>query len=147
MYSIYIPIFAIVFNSLITGLNFLVRQIAYEVFTYDERRPEPIQFDNHRASELFPYLLVNIGSGVSIIKVTSEESYERISGELLWFISVQWIEYNWPYFNHRICSFYTTGTSLGGGTLWGLLSLLTEAKDYDKMLGNITYLGIVSTSL
>ncbi|EGF79438.1 hypothetical protein BATDEDRAFT_89522 [Batrachochytrium dendrobatidis JAM81] len=92
-------------ECLITGLNFLVRQIAYEVFTYDERRPEPIQFDNHRASELFPYLLVNIGSGVSIIKVTSEESYERISG-----------------------------TSLGGGTLWGLLSLLTEAKDYDKML-------------
>ncbi|KAH6560584.1 hypothetical protein BASA62_010367 [Batrachochytrium salamandrivorans] len=92
-------------ECLITGLNFLVRQIAYEVFTYDARRPEPMQFDNHRASELFPYLLVNIGSGVSIIKVTSDETYERISG-----------------------------TSLGGGTLWGLLSLLTDAKDYDEML-------------
>jgi pantothenate kinase len=23
---------------------------------------------------------------------------------------------------------------LGGGTLWGLLSLLTDAKDYDEML-------------
>ncbi|KAJ1342952.1 pantothenate kinase [Batrachochytrium salamandrivorans] len=69
-------------ECLITGLNFLVRQIAYEVFTYDARRPEPMQFDNHRASELFPYLLVNIGSGVSIIKVTSDETYERISGEI-----------------------------------------------------------------
>ncbi|KAI9336239.1 fumble-domain-containing protein, partial [Zopfochytrium polystomum] len=26
------------------------------------------------------------------------------------------------------------GTSLGGGTLWGLLSLLTDAKSYDEML-------------
>jgi pantothenate kinase len=50
--------------------------------------------------------LVNVGSGVSIIKVTGENTHERISG-----------------------------TSLGGGTLWGLLSLLTDAKDYDEMLG------------
>eukprot|EP00842_Homolaphlyctis_polyrhiza_P000743 jgi/Hompol1/166/HPOL_001282-RA len=92
-------------ECLITGLNFLVRQIAYEVFTYDARRPEPMQFENQNTTELFPYLLVNIGSGVSIIKVTSDETYERISG-----------------------------TSLGGGTLWGLLSLLTDAKDYDEML-------------
>ncbi|KAJ3213487.1 hypothetical protein HDU67_002821 [Dinochytrium kinnereticum] len=55
--------------------------------------------------EIFPYLLVNIGSGVSILKVTSDETYERISG-----------------------------TSLGGGTLWGLLSLLTSANSYDEML-------------
>ena len=48
---------------------------------------------------------MNIGSGVSIIKVSSESSYERISG-----------------------------TSLGGGTLWGLLSLLTNAESYDAML-------------
>ncbi|KAJ3310341.1 Pantothenate kinase 4 [Boothiomyces sp. JEL0838] len=91
-------------ECLIYGLNFLVRQIAYEVFTYDERRPEPMQYENN-SQELFPYMLVNIGSGVSIIKVTSDETYERISG-----------------------------TSLGGGTLWGLLGLLTDAKDYDEML-------------
>jgi pantothenate kinase len=75
------------------------------VFTYDERRPEPIEFQNN-SQPLFPYMLVNIGSGVSIIKVTSDETFERISG-----------------------------TSLGGGTLWGLLSLLTDAKGYDEMLG------------
>jgi type II pantothenate kinase len=91
-------------ECLINGLNFLVRQIQYEVFTYDERRPEPMQFEN-TPQEIFPYMLVNIGSGVSIIKVTSDETYERISG-----------------------------TSLGGGTLWGLLGLLTDAKDYDEML-------------
>ena len=113
--------------SLITGLNFLVRQIPDEVFTYDERRTEAMQFES-TPQDLFPYLvsncntflqnyyikksrfiqLVNIGSGVSILKVTSDEAYERVSG-----------------------------TSLGGGTLWGLLSLLTHAKTYDEMLGNV----------
>ncbi|KAI8822569.1 fumble-domain-containing protein [Fimicolochytrium jonesii] len=91
-------------ECLISGLNFLVRQISSEVFTYDERRPEPLQYES-TPPELFPYMLVNIGSGVSILKVTSESTYERISG-----------------------------SALGGGTLWGLLSLLTDATDYDEML-------------
>ncbi|TPX45271.1 pantothenate kinase [Synchytrium endobioticum] len=91
-------------ECLIIGLNFMVRQISYEVFTYDERRPEPLQYED-TPRELFPYMLVNIGSGVSILKVTSEETYERISG-----------------------------TSLGGGTLWGLLALITNGTSYDEML-------------
>jgi type II pantothenate kinase len=49
--------------------------------------------------------LVNIGSGVSILKVDGPRSYERVGG-----------------------------TSLGGGTLWGLLSLLTGAQNFDEML-------------
>ncbi|WVQ97347.1 pantothenate kinase [Kwoniella sp. CBS 9459] len=53
----------------------------------------------------FPCLIVNIGSGVSIVKVDSDGSFERVSG-----------------------------TSLGGGTLWGLLSLLTDAQNFDDML-------------
>ena len=54
---------------------------------------------------IYPYLLVNIGSGVSMLKVTGPRSYERVGG-----------------------------TSLGGGTLWGLLSLLTGAHTFDDML-------------
>ncbi|KAF7325411.1 Pantothenate kinase 2 [Mycena venus] len=50
-------------------------------------------------------LLVNIGSGVSLIKVDEDGKFERVSG-----------------------------TSLGGGTLWGLLSLLTPATTFDEML-------------
>lgn len=50
----------------------------------------------------FPCLLVNIGSGVSIIKVDENGNFERVSG-----------------------------TSLGGGTLWGILSLLTPATTFD----------------
>ncbi|TFK87590.1 pantothenate kinase [Polyporus arcularius HHB13444] len=52
-----------------------------------------------------PCLLVNIGSGVSIVKVDEDGSFERVSG-----------------------------TSLGGGTLWGLLSMLTPATTFDEML-------------
>jgi type II pantothenate kinase len=54
---------------------------------------------------IYPYLLVNIGSGVSMVKVSGPRQFERVGG-----------------------------TSLGGGTLWGLLSLLTGARTFDDML-------------
>lgn len=53
----------------------------------------------------FPYLVVNIGSGVSIVKVTGPGKAERVSG-----------------------------TSLGGGTYWGLSRLLTTCKSYEEVL-------------
>jgi hypothetical protein len=56
-------------------------------------------------SDLFPYLLVNIGSGVSILKVDSDQSSQRVSG-----------------------------SSLGGGTFWGLCRLLTRVRAFDEML-------------
>ncbi|KAI1793132.1 pantothenate kinase [Ganoderma leucocontextum] len=73
-------------------------------------RPSPdppkyaVTFVEHPVPQL-PCLLVNIGSGVSIVKVDEDGSFERVSG-----------------------------TSLGGGTLWGLLSLLTPATTFDEML-------------
>ncbi|KAF9951991.1 hypothetical protein BGZ72_006592 [Mortierella alpina] len=89
-------------ECLITGLNFLITEIPFEVFTYSEANPMCFE---ETPADPFPYMLVNIGSGVSILKVTSATTFERISG-----------------------------TSLGGGTLWGLLSLLTGAKTFDEML-------------
>ncbi|KAF7972175.1 hypothetical protein HWV62_18750 [Athelia sp. TMB] len=73
-------------------------------------RPSPnppmyaVTFESNPSAQL-PCLLVNIGSGVSIIKVDEDGGFERVSG-----------------------------TSLGGGTLWGLLSLLTPATNFDEML-------------
>src|SRR5689334_18291901 len=58
------------------------------------------------SSRTYPYLLVNIGSGVSMIKVSGPREFQRVGG-----------------------------TSLGGGTVWGLLSLLTGAHNFDEMLG------------
>ena len=64
-----------------------------------------MHFDEPRA-DIYPYLLVNIGSGVSMIKVSGPRDFKRVGG-----------------------------TSLGGGTLWGLLSLLTGSRTFDEMLG------------
>ncbi|KAK3498280.1 fumble-domain-containing protein [Neurospora crassa] len=89
-------------ECLIIGLDFFITEIPREVFTYSEA--DPMNFvdpSTHR----YPYLLVNIGSGVSFLKVTGPRDYQRVGG-----------------------------TSLGGGTLWGLLSLLTGARSFDEML-------------
>ena len=94
-------------ECLIRGLNFLVLNIPNEVFSYNfKETSDPVKYEDvFTPASLFPYILVNIGSGVSILKVTGDNTFERISG-----------------------------TSLGGGTLWGLLSLLTDARDFDEML-------------
>lgn len=126
-------------GCLITGLNFITL-IPDEAFYYSDElvdtlnnnatipvrsSPSPVEmgsvqdqlprpspdpplyapvFDSNPLPKL-PCLLVNIGSGVSIIKVDDHGKFERVSG-----------------------------TSLGGGTLWGLLSLLTDADSFDEML-------------
>ncbi|CCA69789.1 related to pantothenate kinase [Serendipita indica DSM 11827] len=77
--------------------------------TLERPSPNPprfaVSFEESSPTTQLPCLLVNIGSGVSIIKVDADGSFERVSG-----------------------------TSLGGGTLWGLLSLLTGATSFDEML-------------
>ncbi|XP_068686158.1 4'-phosphopantetheine phosphatase-like isoform X1 [Montipora capricornis] len=92
-------------ECLIRGCNFLLRNISNEVFEFHREQNPPYVFQDLHHSELFPYLLVNIGSGVSIVKVLSETEYERVGG-----------------------------TSMGGGTFWGLGSLLTSAKGFDELL-------------
>lgn len=123
-------------HCLILGLGFVAR-VPEEVFWFSEElvykvshpgQPAPARPLTIPASELprpsptppayqvtfapegdetpvFPCLVVNIGSGVSIVKVDEDGTFERVSG-----------------------------TSLGGGTLWGLLSLLTDASTFDEML-------------
>src|ERR1700761_9812276 len=86
----------------LTGLDFFITEIPREVFTYSEE--EPMQFAEARA-DIYPYLLVNIGSGVSMVKVSGPREFQRVGG-----------------------------TSLGGGTFWGILSLLTGARTFDEML-------------
>lgn len=55
--------------------------------------------------ELYPYLVVNIGSGVSILLVKSPTDIERVGG-----------------------------TSMGGGSFVGLSSLLTGVNTFDEAL-------------
>ncbi|KAF7704842.1 pantothenate kinase 1-like [Silurus meridionalis] len=58
-----------------------------------------------RLENPFPMLLVNIGSGVSVLAVHSQNKYKRI-----------------------------TGTSLGGGTFLGLCCLLTGCETFEEAL-------------
>ena len=73
-----------------------------EVFSYTETGPTHFL---EASIDIYPYLLVNIGSGVSMIKVSEKGQFRRVGG-----------------------------TSLGGGTFWGLLSLLTGASTFPEML-------------
>ena len=85
-----------------SGLDFITK-IPHEVFTY--YKADFMHFYEIRPG-VYPYLLVNFGSGVSMIKVSGARKYQRVGG-----------------------------SSLGGGTLWGLLSLLTNARTFDEVLG------------
>jgi type II pantothenate kinase len=73
-----------------------LQTVPREAFTYLDGQKKFVEIDHN---DLYPYLLVNIGSGVSMIKVDGDGKYERISG-----------------------------TSLGGGTFLGLGKLLTKCK-------------------
>jgi pantothenate kinase len=53
----------------------------------------------------YPYLVVTIGTGVSIIRVDGPRRYERVSG-----------------------------STIGGGTYLGLIRLLTDIEDFDDVL-------------
>lgn len=60
---------------------------------------------NFNFTNSYPYIVVNIGSGVSILLVKSETKYKRISG-----------------------------TSIGGGTFLGLCCLLTGCSTYEEAI-------------
>jgi len=90
----------------VAGANFLLQTIRDEAFTFFEGQKDFVVHKDgvQGGDDLFPYLLVNIGSGVSIVKVDSD-GFERVGG-----------------------------TNIGGGTFWGLCRLLTGLKDFDQML-------------
>ncbi|WCJ38454.1 pantothenate kinase 1 [Euphorbia peplus] len=89
-------------DCLVKGSNFLLKAFQREAYTYINGEKEFVQIDHN---DLYPYLLVNIGSGVSMIKVDGDGKYERVSG-----------------------------TNVGGGTFWGLGRLLTKCKSFDELL-------------
>lgn len=56
-------------GCLIKGCNFLLKNISCEAFEF-ERHANPEYKFQKAEPNIFPYLLVNIGSGVSILKVS-----------------------------------------------------------------------------
>uniref|UniRef100_K3WE04 pantothenate kinase n=1 Tax=Globisporangium ultimum (strain ATCC 200006 / CBS 805.95 / DAOM BR144) TaxID=431595 RepID=K3WE04_GLOUD len=100
-------------DALIKGMNFVLQHAKDECYTFKN-----VVLETHglceadktivptpTSSELYPFLLVNIGSGVSILKVSGENTYERVSG-----------------------------TSLGGGTFWGLCRAMSKLQSFDEAM-------------
>ncbi|XP_074595034.1 pantothenate kinase 3 fbl [Brevipalpus obovatus] len=93
-------------DSLIHGLLFVESQNPHECFYLgepvlgDHCNRIPFDFSNP-----YPFLIVNIGSGVSILAVYSSDRFKRISG-----------------------------TSLGGGTFVGLCCLLTGCETFEEAI-------------
>ncbi|CAD6184105.1 unnamed protein product [Caenorhabditis auriculariae] len=94
-------------NSLIYGCDFLLRNNEDESFTYhhEAKGLEKFQYRPINADSIYPFLLVNIGTGISILKVDSPTEFQRVGG-----------------------------SSMGGGTFIGLGNLLTSATDFDALL-------------
>ncbi|XP_073729188.1 pantothenate kinase 2, mitochondrial isoform X1 [Misgurnus anguillicaudatus] len=94
-------------DCLIRGVLYMVSSGPSECY-YFENPTDPERCEQ-KAYNLencpFPLLLVNIGSGVSILAVYSKENYKRV-----------------------------TGTSLGGGTFLGLCCLLTGCSTFEDAL-------------
>jgi len=99
-------------DSLIRGVEFMVENSAkdhHELFYYDDPQPtseslNETPFDSSR-STIYPFMLVNIGSGVSILSVKGPDDYKRVYG-----------------------------TSLGGGTFLGLCCLLTGCNTFEEAM-------------
>uniref|UniRef100_A0A8C6S8T3 Pantothenate kinase 4 (inactive) n=1 Tax=Neogobius melanostomus TaxID=47308 RepID=A0A8C6S8T3_9GOBI len=89
---------------LIRGCNFVLRNIPNEAFVFANHPDSEFMFPK-TCPDIFPYLLVNVGSGSSILKVESEDTFELLGGSLI-----------------------------NGRTFWGLGKLLTQAKSFDELL-------------
>jgi pantothenate kinase len=98
-------------ECLVQGLNFLLKHDDRQAYTFEDVDMNTLkgtQVWRNMGEEIFPYLLVNIGSGVSILKVEGPGTHQvsRVSG-----------------------------TSIGGGTYWGLCRLLVPGcTSYEEVL-------------
>eukprot|EP00928_Gymnodinium_smaydae_P023732 TRINITY_DN19469_c0_g1_i1.p1 TRINITY_DN19469_c0_g1~~TRINITY_DN19469_c0_g1_i1.p1 ORF type:complete len:478 (+),score=61.77 TRINITY_DN19469_c0_g1_i1:180-1613(+) len=104
-------------DTVVRGLSWLAEHVMGEVFAFEAGQQVPLAVQRDEDNRpmvsltgepdswrpLFPMLVVNIGTGVSILRVRSSADFERVSG-----------------------------TALGGGTYWGLCQLLTGCSDFEE---------------
>jgi type II pantothenate kinase len=127
-------------DSLVAGMQFVLSTVVGECYTFrpKQHKPEPVgvgapiidddscssstdeqdrgkgdewwwsrkvQRDAISESATYPYLLVSIGTGVSILRVDGPRQQDRISG-----------------------------STIGGGTYYGLIRLLTELESFEDIM-------------
>eukprot|EP00916_Digyalum_oweni_P014863 GHVL01024306.1.p1 GENE.GHVL01024306.1~~GHVL01024306.1.p1 ORF type:complete len:513 (-),score=60.34 GHVL01024306.1:795-2333(-) len=101
-------------ESLVKGLNFLA-SLSDMVFDFDVREKRTQKKKLQRP--LHPFMVVNIGSGVSILRCNGPDNFVRV-----------------------------TGTCIGGGTVLGLSRLLFGATSFDEVI-RLSEAGTVSLDL
>ena len=91
-------------EAIAKGFSFLVRRLnSAFIFASEDRSWTPVPPEEVLAP--FPLLLVNIGSGVSMIKLEGPDQYERVQG-----------------------------SAIGGGTVLGLGKALFGAKSFEEIM-------------
>jgi len=70
-----------------------------------DRWTRKVQRDTISYSSAYPYMLVTIGTGVSVLRVDGPRKHERVSG-----------------------------STIGGGTFWGLMRLLTDVENFQEAM-------------
>lgn len=93
-------------DSLISGIHYIELNHPEETFYFDCPLDDTkCRMVPYSIRDLYPYLVVNVGSGVSILLVESRTKYRRV----------------W-------------GTSIGGGTFLGLCCLLTGCETFEEAI-------------
>ncbi|GJN29343.1 hypothetical protein PR202_gb17564 [Eleusine coracana subsp. coracana] len=90
------------FECLVSGANVMLKNIPGTAFTYMDGKMTTVDVS---PNNLFPYLIVNIGTCVAMIKVTGNKTFE-----------------------------FVTTTNIGGAFVFGLAKLLTGCNSYDEFL-------------
>lgn len=67
-------------GSVVRGMNFVLDHVIKPSFTFTE---EEGKVNYEHKQDPYPHLLVNIGSGVSIIKIDGLDKFSRVSGTML----------------------------------------------------------------
>ena len=93
-------------QCLIRGLHYLTRHFPDECYYWENpNQPSTRKVPFELTPDLYPYIIVNIGSGVSILLVNSATDFKRIGG-----------------------------TSVGGGTFLGLSALLAGTQSFEEAI-------------
>jgi type II pantothenate kinase len=91
-------------DAVAAGFSFLVRR-PNSAFIFDSSNSSWTPVPSEEVESPFPLLLVNIGSGVSVLKIDSPAKYERVQG-----------------------------SAIGGGTVLGLGRALFNAQSFEEIM-------------
>ncbi|CAL8125077.1 unnamed protein product [Orchesella dallaii] len=100
-------------ESLIRGIEFMEANSPTECYYLENPKSDTAEKICYDFSDPYPFMVVNIGSGVSILKVTAPGEFTRVSG------------------TRCDCNYLA---DLGGGTFLGLCCLLTGCASFEEAL-------------